>query len=175
MAMDIDWEAVGAIGELVSALAVVSTLIYLGRQLHSTAKQQKLDGHRAISEEFNRINDVWLDTEKSGMLIRAWSDWDTATPQEQHLAWVFFTKVFNHLQTMFLMWEAGAIDDSVYLAEEEMTCQFLATSGGGTWWEMMRSAHADRFSDRIQKTFDAKKHVPITELVPFWNAKDWPA
>lgn len=173
--MDINWDAIGAIGELVSAVAVVSTLIYLGRQLHSTAKQQKLDGHRGISEEFNRINELWLDLEKSGMLVRAWSDWDAATAQEQHLAWVFFTKVFNHLQTMFFMWEADAIDDEVYLAEEQATCQFLATNGGRVWWDTNRAGLANRFSDRIQTAFDAEQHVPVTELLPFWKPEHWPA
>ena len=168
------WEAIGAIGEIASAIAVVASLIYLGRQLRSTALQQKMDGHRAISEEFNRINEIWLDEEKTGKLVRAWTDWEAATPQEQHLVWVFFTKVMNHLQTMFLMWQAGTIDESVYLAEEETCCQFLVTSGGQNWWKMMQDGHSRQFAQQINLALDAKAYVPVTDRLPFWRAEDWP-
>jgi len=169
----IDWEAIGAIGEIGSAIAVVVTLIYLGKQLQSTAKQQKMDGHRAISEEFNRINDIWLDEQQTGKLIRAWSDWDSATPQEQHLAWVFFTKVMNHVQTMFLMWKAGTIDESVYLAEQRATCQFLVTSGGKRWWEMMQNGHSERFVEQINSALASDEFSPIIEALPFWKSEHW--
>ena len=172
--MNINWDAVGAVGELASAIAVVITLIYLAKQLGAAARQQRLDGHRAVSEEFNRINDIWLDQDNTGMLVRAWNDWESASPQEQHLCWVFFTKVFNHTQSLFVMWQAGSIDGSVYLAEEEMCCQFLVTSGGSKWWEMMSGAHSQPFIERINAALAAKEHRPITELLPFWQAEHWP-
>ena len=170
----INWEAIGAIGEIAGAIAVVATLAYLGRQLRSSARQQKMDAHRAVSEEFNRINDIWLDLQSTGMLVRAWSDWDTSTAQEQHLVWVFFTKVMNHLQTMFFMWESGAIDDSIYLAEEETSCAFLATNGGKKWWELSQGGHSDRFRDRINAKLATGEFAPITETLPFWRPEHWP-
>ena len=53
-----NWEALGAIGELVGAIAVVGTLFYLGFQIRQSNKQQRLESHRAMSElqiEVNRI------------------------------------------------------------------------------------------------------------------------
>ena len=168
-----NWDAIGAVGDLVAAFAVIVTLAYLGRQFAATLRQQRVDSHRAISEEFNRINDVWLNLEHTGALIRAWSDWEGATAQEQHLAGVFFMKIMNHLQTMFLMWEAGTVDDSVYEGEEEFGCAFLVTDGGKTWWTMFQDAHAARFRDRINSKLSERDHVPVTELVPYWNPRHW--
>ena len=172
--MNINWDAVGAIGELASAMAVVITLIYLGKQLAATARQQRIDGNRAVSEEFNRINDIWRDERQTGMLIRAWNDWDTATPQEQHLTWLFFVKIFNHTQTLFTMWQAGSIDESVYQAEEEMSCQFLSTNGGTKWWALMANSHSREFVERINSVLASTEHRPITEQLPFWQAEHWP-
>ena len=69
-----NWDAIGADGELVSGTAVIATLVYLAKQIRDSAGQQRKDSHRAISEEFNRINDIWLRLDNTGMMVRAWSD-----------------------------------------------------------------------------------------------------
>jgi len=170
-----NWDAIGAVGDLLSGIVVIATLIYLGRQLRDSARQQRMDSQRAISEEFNRINEIWLSLENTGMLVRAWSDWDDATAQEQHLAGVFFMKVMNHLQTIFLMWEKGTVDDSVYQAEEDLTCAFLVTSGGKRWWKLFQDGHSDRLRDRINSKLSSGGHVAITESIPYWHRDHWPA
>ena len=133
-----------------------------------------MDSHRAVSEEFNRINDIWLSMDNTGMLVRAWSDWEAATAQEQHLAGVFFMKMMNHVQTIFLMWESGTVEDSVYEAEEEMSLAFLSTTGGRRWWELFQSGHSARFRDRINQKLSTGDHRPVTELVPYWKKDKWP-
>ncbi|NIS89940.1 MAG: hypothetical protein GTN98_07630 [Woeseiaceae bacterium] len=170
-----NWDAIGAVGELVSGIAVIATLVYLAKQIRDSARQQRMDSHRAISEEFNRINDIWLSLDNTGMMVRAWSDWEGATAQEQHMSGVFFMKVMNHLQTMFLLWESGTVDDSVYEAEEEMTCAFLATNGGQTWWELFQQGFSSRLRDRINSKLSSNGHLAVTELIPYWHKDHWPA
>ena len=170
-----NWDAIGAVGDFVSGIAVIATLIYLSKQLRDSARQQRMDSHRAISEEFNRINDMLLSMENTGMLVRACSDWDGATAQEQHLSGVFFNKFMNHIQTMFLMWESGTVDDSIYEAEEEMSCVFLVTSGGKKWWELFQDGFSTRFRDRINSKLSSGGHVAVTESIPYWHRDHWPA
>lgn len=169
-----NWDAISAVADVLAGLAVIATLVYLGRQVRYSARQQRMDSHRAISEEFNRINEFWLSLENTGMYVRALTDWDGATAQEQHIAGTFLTKCFNHLQTMFLMWENGAVDDSVYEAEEELSCAFLVTDGGKRWWELFQVGHSQRFRDRINGKLSSGSYVPITDMVPFWQADSWP-
>ena len=63
------WDAVGAIGEIVGAVAVVMTLAYLSVQIrqNSTATQSaRLDGHfQMINDWYKQLNDeqtaqIWL-------------------------------------------------------------------------------------------------------------------
>jgi len=169
-----NWDAISAIANVLSGLAVIATLVYLARQVRDSARQQRMDSQRAISEEFNRINEFWLDLENTGMYVRALADWDGATPQERHILGVFFIKAFNHLQTMFLMWENGTVDDSVYESEEEFTCAFLAASGGKRWWELFESSLSQRFRDRINTKLSTGNYTPVTDIVPYWRAEDWP-
>ena len=50
-----NWDAIGAIGEAVSALAVVITLIYLARQIHSSSKATESQVHASLSAEMERL------------------------------------------------------------------------------------------------------------------------
>jgi hypothetical protein len=168
-----NWDAAGAIGEILGALAVGFSLLYLARQLQINARQQKVEGHRAISEEFNRIADMWVDLEKTGMMVRAWSSWETASAQEQHIASVFLIKNLNHVQTMYFMWNSKGIDDSVYLAEENFLCSVLASNGGRAFWEIFRQDAVEGFRARINTKLESGSIVPVTEAVPFWNAEKW--
>jgi len=172
--MVMNWDAISAIANVFAGIAVIATLVYLARQVRDSARQQRMESHRAISEEFNRINEFWLSLENTGMYVRALTDWDGATPQEQHIVGVFFMKIFNHLQTIFLMWENGTVDDSVYEGEEELCCAFLVTSGGRRWWELFQAGHSQRFRDRINGKLSSGTYVPVTELVPYWRPEGWP-
>jgi len=53
-----NWDALGAIGELVSAFAVVVTLLYLAIQLRQTRIAAVRDANRTIITDFQRI---WTD------------------------------------------------------------------------------------------------------------------
>jgi len=168
-----NWDAAGAIGEILGAFAVVISLLYLARQLQVNARQQKMEGHRAISEEFNRIADMWVDLEKSGMMFRAWADWEAANAQEQHIASVFLIKNLNHVQTMYFMWNSKGIDDSVYLAEEDFLCSVFASDGGRAIWATFRENAVDGFRERIDTKLASGTITPVTESVPFWNSERW--
>ena len=52
-----DWNAVGAIGEIVGAIAVVTTLLYLSTQVREGNKQAELEGFRHTLDGFNE----WMD------------------------------------------------------------------------------------------------------------------
>ena len=49
-----NWEAISAIGQLVGALAVVISLIYLAREVRSNARASRLASMRSVSDAFNR-------------------------------------------------------------------------------------------------------------------------
>ena len=51
-----NWEAVGAIGEVVGALAVVATLIYLASQI----RQNMMSNRNAALETISAQNAAWL-------------------------------------------------------------------------------------------------------------------
>ena len=52
-----NWDMLGAIGELVGALAVVLTLFYLARQVRDASRETQLERWRKLNEEFSGWSD----------------------------------------------------------------------------------------------------------------------
>ena len=50
-----NWEAISAIGQLVGALAVVISLIYLAREVRSNARATRHAAMRSTLDNFNRL------------------------------------------------------------------------------------------------------------------------
>lgn len=49
----VNWEAVGAIGQVVGAVAVVISLIYLATEVRSNARETPLASMRSLSDAIN--------------------------------------------------------------------------------------------------------------------------
>src|SRR5262249_50552376 len=50
----VNWEAISAIGQIVGAVAVVISLIYLGSEVRRNTRAQQLAAMRWMSDAFNR-------------------------------------------------------------------------------------------------------------------------
>ena len=52
----VNWEAISAIGQIVGAIAVVISLIYLARQVGSSVRETRLSSMRSTLDFLNRLN-----------------------------------------------------------------------------------------------------------------------
>jgi len=168
------WEAIGAVGELVSGLAVLITLIYLARQVTQSSRQQKLESSRATSEEFNRLNSIFYDTEKAGMFARALADWEQASVEEQVVTQTFLMQYAQHMQLLFEMHNAKVISDSVYLAEQGALLALLATPGGSVWWKSIQDVYSEPFVQRIKQGLTSGDHPDFLQVMPWYDGARWP-
>jgi len=146
-----NWEAIGAIGELVGALVVVMSFLYLGRQIRLSTRQQRMEGHRAMAELQLSTNRVFYDPGLTRAITRTLHDWQSASFDDQNVTRQWITDTVTHYQALFEMWRQGAIDDQVWDAEETfLTEELLATNGGQGFWEENAILFNDNFRLRIE-------------------------
>ena len=168
-----NWEALGAIGEIVGAIAVVLTLIYLSTQIRQSTRQQRAESQRAVGEEFNRLMQVLYDVEKAGMIFRAYSNWAESTAQEQMTLSIHLVEFSNHLQTILSLWQNGGLEESAYISQEENFLSMLSTNGGKEWWSIWSNLIGGDFSARINEKLATRTYPGITEIIPWANVKHW--
>ena len=65
-----NWEAIGAIAELVGAVAVVATLLYLSVQVRAANRQSELESFRHTWDGLNQFCDVISGSRQTASVVR---------------------------------------------------------------------------------------------------------
>lgn len=83
------WDAIGAIGEIIGAIAVVVTLIYFSLQIRQYDRGLRSSTFHATMHEFNQINIQQLDPPLTGLMEQGLADPESLTETEKHqFGWI---------------------------------------------------------------------------------------
>jgi len=135
----VNWEAIGAIGELVGALVVILTVFYLARQVRENTEQARLAAIRAI----NASNDSAFNPVYIPENTRIWTRCHARAPDlDDHELAVFSMLMFRLVgsyQTSTYQFVYGAFDVVLHRGLSTFVASFLATPGGAVWWAENRT------------------------------------
>jgi hypothetical protein len=132
-----NWEAIGAVGEILGAVAVFGSLLYLGLQIRQSRHSSQAETERQLLRDWNEvIYGFWENTEIAGIIIRGQTEGlASLTPEEAN---VFIGRLANMLQhhySVLLMQRKNLVDDEL---EETMTKTiviWLQSKGGEEFWQ----------------------------------------
>ena len=130
-----DW---GAIGEVVGAIGVILTLLYLATQIRQNTRQIRSEGHQGITDSYSAtLGQLLADDELFKSIVRGCQDWDSISAFQQSQCHIFFHQHLMHFRVAFQLHDKGAIDDDVYRSVEDVHIRFMANPGNRVWWKMV--------------------------------------
>ena len=131
-----------AIAEIVSAVAVVVTLIYLAIQIKHS--KESLDANtkairgQAISDITRNVHDqmhmLIQGHDIAGMFERFVAD-ETLDQRDAFLLDSVLTAVFVARQNEFFQWKQGLLDDDVFTSLHHVILTLLGSPNGQHWWQ----------------------------------------
>ena len=140
-----NWEAIGAIAELLSGFGVIATLVYLATQIRQNTNSVKESNYRNQTDR--SIGHSRFISGTPGMMSiyhRGMSNPSALTPEER---WQFGTYMYS----MFLDFQEGyqlhikARSDSAYWEPTKYNFLFyLSKPGGNAWWNSQGSKMLDK-------------------------------
>jgi hypothetical protein len=131
-----NWGAVGAIGEILGAVAVVLTLGYLGIQMHQAHRTARSDARQRILDQFSNALSNFLDSERNrAVLYGGLEDRESVEPADylmfNHWLNIFATNVFNALRLR----AEGILDEEAFKLISNAFVGACLTKGGNVWWQ----------------------------------------
>jgi hypothetical protein len=130
-----NWDAVGAIGEIIGAVAVVISLLYLSNQIrHGTRTAEDA----AFREVFGHVGTLvqWMnEPQHRPVLLKGLLEYDSLAPEEK--------VTFDSMLTMLLTYvESAVISNSAELIKDEtmgnwreyVGTRYFAYPGAQQWW-----------------------------------------
>ena len=93
-----NWDAAGAIGEIVGALAVVMSLIYLASQIRIQNREAKISSVHDITEAFRLAITSFQDEQRAIVYTKALRDFDNLSEAER-------LQFISMVQGLMRVWE----------------------------------------------------------------------
>lgn len=124
-----------SIADIIAAVAIVFSLIFVGYELHLTRKQSELSNWRDVLAELTAYKSVTNDPEFADFLIRAHQDYETLSAAEQ-MRFGLFLEQGVHIYGNFLKHNDSLPRKlaGLELAILNSLAEALTTPGGAAWW-----------------------------------------
>lgn len=137
-----NWEAIGAIGEVIGALGVVISLVYLATQIRSQNNETKLAAVHEILVGFRESLHAFGVGDLAEIFAKANEDYDTLTDAE-------ILKLLSAIVPMLRLWEEafiqneqGRLEDRVWDGINSQCSAYFNYAAFSKIWEL-RGNHFD--------------------------------
>jgi hypothetical protein len=148
----VNWDAIGAVGEVVGAIAVVATLFYLAFQIRQNTRMSRaamtkdllLASRSAIMDlaSNDRLAEIWAE-------IRDFGDADAAR------RYTFYQSFFRLYELQFNLSNQGLLDRSIARSYELVVRMFTQTKHFDQYWSAGRDQFHEDFADYVDSQREA--------------------
>jgi hypothetical protein len=112
----VNWDALGAIGEIVGAVMVLATLVYLASQIRQTNEISRFGTTKDIMVKFDLLNDRLL---ADPALRHALHTAEPLTEEQEDMLYSFANMWANTWIICQSAYENGLVDDGFYLTAKK--------------------------------------------------------
>ena len=150
-----DWEALGAIGEIIGAIAVIATLIYLAFQIRqNTAAVVSSSFEAGVSQ----YNDFRLKVADSEELSQLWfdglSDPQSLSDNQRNRFRILVAAFLDIANVSYLKRNLNLFSESSWKSGEATLIRIIVTPGGRWYFEYFKNTITLEFQACIKKILD---------------------
>jgi len=146
-----NWEAIGTIAEVVGALGVIVTLVYLALQIRDNTKQSRLSSIRAINASTDSAFEPIYIPGNTRIWTAGLADPSSLDDESRHVFSLLMTRLIASFDATTYQYEQGAVPPKLYDGYAAFFASFVATPGGSAWYAKNR----DLFLGETRRRLDA--------------------
>lgn len=141
-----NWEAIGALGEIVGAAAVVVSLIYLAIQIRGQNSEARIAGMHAVSQGFrDGIGSLAEIPHVARIWIKSNEDLNSLTDEELVQMFAVAQRNFRVWEEAFRLHRHGRLDEDIWDGITKQYTSFLAHKGFSYVWKFRRPFYSRQF------------------------------
>ena len=144
----------GNLGEFISGLAVVVTLVYLALQIRHNTRAVRSSMHQDMIESTLRIAESVSDTEDLGRIVlHADEDYDELTDIERIRFDAYAERVFNNFESVFYSYRNSMIEEDLWESWESSYLTDISRASMRRYWQEERPQHLRDFMDFVNEFY----------------------
>ena len=144
-----NWEAIGAVGEVGGTLLVGVTLVYLVIQVRQNTSELRTASRQGVTSGYRAVNEKLLDVSVSEAYSLGLRDYPDMLSSQKRV----FAHAINDLcvffQSTFALLESGTLQQTTYLPYLTWVASNLSTPGGLAWWSETKGFYTSGMANAI--------------------------
>lgn len=128
-----NWEAIGAIGEVAGAIGVIATLLYLAAQIRQNTRAMRGATQDSITER--KQYELRWSSDIAGAWRKALANPAGLTEEESWQLTEWMTSAFVARQNEYFQFKQGLLDDEGWEASKKAIRFCLGMSWSRNWWK----------------------------------------
>ena len=146
-----NWEAIGAVGEVLGALGVIATLGYLAFQIRQNTQSLHTESYARTLERAAAVQSKLSgDPILASILRRGGLDLRTLTPDERiQFNWTFY-EMFGAFEFLFHQAKKGSLEDEIWARWSATMSWWLSIPGVESWWHAKPTPFTASFSSCVE-------------------------
>ena len=151
-----DWEAAGAIGEIIGALAMFLTLVYLATQIRQNTKAVQAS---AVDASISKVSGVrqsmYENAEICGIYMRGMADPDDLDEESRTRFRLLMHNILLSISNVRSQTSLAGLSPSTWESQLVTLTRFVTSPGGRWFWKEYRLEFEDTFREQIDTILQA--------------------
>jgi hypothetical protein len=160
-----NWEAIGATGEIIGALVVFLTFVYLALQIRQNTHATRAASHHAVTDALNQLN-LALATDEvvASIWVNGMNDRSSLTDIQRERYDALLRAYLHACDTMYYQAQVGVGDNGLWKAEERYLAVILTSNGGRDWFEENSFSISPSFNTALLEIIEQYK-ISLTDTL----------
>lgn len=149
----------GSLGEFISGLAVVVTLVYLAIQIRHNTRAVRSSMHQDMIESTLRIAESLSDNSDLGRIVlKADQDYESLTSEERVRFEAYGERIFGNFESVFYSYRNSMIEEDLWESWESSYLADISRDSIRRLWQKQRPPHLQDFMEFVDNFY--RKNAP---------------
>jgi hypothetical protein len=145
-----NWDAAGAIGEVIGAGAVVVSVVYLALQIRRQTDQSRLEATRELANQFSEYTNRLVDDKEFVQLyLKAVAGYHCLPNEDRARIASFFHQIMRFNEQQYLHETNTNVDSSYFESIHSTFEEWLTFPGVQEWWDVSGNMFGAQFRQKV--------------------------
>ena len=146
-----NWDAIGAVGEIIGALAVVCSLAYLALQIRNQNKEAQAAAVHQVIEGYRSSIRALQEPDMAEVWILGIDDFEQLDRAQKLRFNIYLTVTLRSFENAFYQWKQGKLEDDIWDALLQPLIGVKSTHAFSFFWRDRRHHFRKGFADYVDE------------------------
>jgi len=161
-----NWEAINAISQFVSSIAVVLSVLYLGIQVHRSTRIARVAAQDAAASAVREVTNTFMENAEMSRIWGAGLEkLETLSAEDQARFFHAAHQFLKALETIHFHYVNGLMDKQLWLGWQELLRHYITAPGIVQYWNRRSELFSGRFRDYVNQLEPARDRRTVGILL----------